>query len=90
MCNAGKFTNIAREMLRSLPNVQTCNIIINGFCKEGLLNEVRELFEKMNRNSCSLDHFTYNIIIQGFLQHNETSWAVKYFPMMVDRIYQQM
>jgi pentatricopeptide repeat protein len=87
--NAGKLTNIAREiareMLSSLPNVQTYNILISRFCKEGLLNEARELFEKMNKNGCSPDHFTYNIIIQGFLQHNETSCAVKYFQMMVDK-----
>jgi pentatricopeptide repeat protein len=39
----------------------------------------------MEENSCSPNHFTYNTIIQGFLQHNETSWIVKYIKMMVDK-----
>ncbi|GLT72712.1 hypothetical protein SLA2020_446200 [Shorea laevis] len=39
----------------------------------------------MDENGCSPDHVTYNTIIQGFLQHNETSWAVKYLQMMLDK-----
>jgi hypothetical protein len=27
---------------------------------------------------CSPDDFTYNTIIQGLLQHNETSWVMNY------------
>jgi pentatricopeptide repeat protein len=67
------------------PNVWTYNVMIKGFCKEGLLNEAIELLEKMEGNSCSPDHFTYNIIIQDFLQYNETSWVVKYLKMMVEK-----
>jgi pentatricopeptide repeat protein len=53
--------------------------------QKGLLNEAMELFEKMEENSCSPNHVTYNTIIQGFLHHNETSWVVKYIQMMVDK-----
>jgi pentatricopeptide repeat protein len=59
--------------------------MIKGLCKEGLLNEARELFEKMDTNDCLPDHVTYNTMIQGFLKHNETSLAVKYLQMMVDK-----
>ena len=87
--NAGKLTT-ARDLFNTLPakgvqaNVWTYNIMIKGLCKEGLLIEASELFEKMEESCCSPDHVTYNTIIQGFLQHNETSWAVKYLQMMVD------
>jgi pentatricopeptide repeat protein len=42
--------------------------MIKGLCKEELLNEARELFEKIEENGCSPYHITYNTIIQGFLQ----------------------
>ncbi|XP_059460284.1 pentatricopeptide repeat-containing protein At3g22470, mitochondrial-like [Corylus avellana] len=60
------------------------NIMIKGLCKEGLLNEARELFEKMDENGCSPNLVTYNTIIQGFLQHNQTLWVVN-LQMMVDK-----
>jgi pentatricopeptide repeat protein len=93
MCNAGKLTT-AKELFNSLPtkglqpNVQTYNVKV--LCKEGLLNEARELLEKMEENGCSPNHFTYNIIIQGFLQHNETSWVVKYLKMMIEKGFSAM
>lgn len=52
-------------------NVWTYNIMIKRFCKESLLIEANELFKKIEENGCSPNHFTYNTIIQGFLQHNE-------------------
>jgi pentatricopeptide repeat protein len=39
----------------------------------------------MDENGCSPDRVTYNTIIQGFLHHNEISWAVKYIQMMYDK-----
>uniref|UniRef100_A0A2P2P6Y2 Pentatricopeptide repeat-containing protein n=1 Tax=Rhizophora mucronata TaxID=61149 RepID=A0A2P2P6Y2_RHIMU len=30
-----------------LPNVRTCNIMMKGHCKEGLSNQVHDLFGKM-------------------------------------------
>ena len=62
--------------------------MIKGLCKEGLLNEARELFEKMEEFGCQPNHITYNTIIQGFLHHNETSWVVKYIQMMVNKGFQ--
>ena len=50
-----------------------------------VVNEVSELLEKMDSNGCSPDHHTYNTLIQGFLQHRETSKAIKYLKMMVDK-----
>jgi pentatricopeptide repeat protein len=57
--------------------------MIKGLCKVSLLNETRELFEKMEENSFSPNYVTYNTIIQGSLEHNKTSWMVQYLQMMV-------
>jgi pentatricopeptide repeat protein len=89
MCSVGKLST-ARELFNTFlakgvqPNVWTYNIMIKRLWKKGLLVEASELFEKMEKSYCSPDHVTYNAIVQGFLQHNEKSWAVKYLQMMVD------
>ena len=46
--------------------------MIKGLCKEGLIDEASELLEKMGGNGCSPNDRTYNTIVQGLLQHNET------------------
>jgi pentatricopeptide repeat protein len=80
LIDVGKLT-MARELFCSLPmkgmqpNVRTYAIMIKGLCQEGLIDEASEL----------LDDCTYNTIIQGLLQHNETSKAKKYLQIMVDK-----
>ena len=59
--------------------------MLKGLCKEGLIDEASELLEKMDGNSCTPNDHTYNTIIQGLLQHNETSKAMKYLKIMVDK-----
>ncbi|KAB1205009.1 hypothetical protein CJ030_MR7G008324 [Morella rubra] len=59
--------------------------MVKGLCKEGLVDEACELLEQMYKNGCSPDHFTYNTIIQGLLQHNERSKAIEYLRMMLDK-----
>jgi pentatricopeptide repeat protein len=57
-CHVRKLTT-AREFFNSLPikgfqaDVWTYTIMIKGLSKDGLLNEVRELFEKMEENGSS-------------------------------------
>ena len=50
--------------------------MIKGLCKEGLIDEASELLEKMGGNGCSPNDCTYNAIVQGLLQHNETPKAI--------------
>ena len=59
--------------------------MLKGLCKEGLIDEASELLEKMDGNGCSPNKHTYNTIIHGFLQHRETTKAMKYHKMMVDK-----
>ena len=59
--------------------------MIKGFCKNGLIDEANELLEKMDSNGCSPNGCMYNTIIQGLLQHSETSKATKYLKIMVDK-----
>ena len=53
--------------------------------QKGLIDETSALLEKMDRNGCSPHDCTFNTIIQGLLQHNETSRAMKYLHMMVEK-----
>ena len=59
--------------------------MLKGLCKEGLIDEASELLEKMDGNGFTPDDRTYNTIIQGLLQHNETSKARKYLEIMVEK-----
>ncbi|QHO43235.1 Pentatricopeptide repeat-containing protein [Arachis hypogaea] len=69
----GKFEN-AKEIFQDLsmkgyrPNVRTYTIMINGFCKEGLLHEALELFSKMEDNGCLPDAVTYEITIRTLFE----------------------
>ena len=44
-----------------------------------------ELLEKVDGNGCLPNDRTYNTIIQGLLQHNETSRVMKYLHIMVEK-----
>uniref|UniRef100_A0A2N9J9P4 Lon N-terminal domain-containing protein n=1 Tax=Fagus sylvatica TaxID=28930 RepID=A0A2N9J9P4_FAGSY len=59
--------------------------MIKGLCNGGLLDDASELLEKMDGNGCSPNDRTYNTIIRGLLQHNETSKAMKYLHIMVEK-----
>ena len=59
--------------------------MLKGLCKEGLIEEASEIFEKMDGSGCSPNDRTYNTIIQGLLEHNETSKAMKYIEIMVEK-----
>ena len=65
--------------------MMTYNIMIKGFCKEGLIDEVSELLKKMDGLFCSPNECTYNTIIQGLQRHNETSRAMKYLHIVVEK-----
>jgi pentatricopeptide repeat protein len=67
------------------PNVQIYTTIINGLCKEGLLDEALEAFRNMEEDGCPPDEFSYNVIIRGFLQHKDESRAVHLIGEMRDR-----
>ena len=70
--------------------MMTYNIMIKGLCKEGLIDEVSELLKKMDGLFCSPNECTYNTIIQGLQRHNETSRAMKYLHIVVEKGSQQM
>ena len=59
--------------------------MLKGLYKEGLIDEASELLEKMDGNSCTPNDRTYNTTIQGLLQQNETSKAMKYLKIVVDK-----
>ena len=53
--------------------------------QRGLIDEASELVEKMDGNHFSPNDRTYNTIIQGLLQQNETAKALELIKIMVDK-----
>ncbi|KAM3234460.1 hypothetical protein P3S67_032427 [Capsicum chacoense] len=59
--------------------------MINGFCLEGLFDEVKGILRKMEDNSCPPNNATYNVIVQGFLKCNKISEMASFTKEMVGR-----
>ena len=57
--------------------------MIKGLCQEELIDEECELLEKWDGNGGSPNDRMYNKVIQGLLQHDETSKAMKHLQKMV-------
>ncbi|PRQ34901.1 putative pentatricopeptide [Rosa chinensis] len=59
--------------------------MIHGLCHDGLLVEAEKLLREMGGKGCSPDGCTYNTIIRGLLNINETTWAMKLIQEMLER-----
>ncbi|XP_019158011.1 PREDICTED: pentatricopeptide repeat-containing protein At1g62914, mitochondrial-like [Ipomoea nil] len=51
--------------------VNTYTAMINGLCREGLLDEALELLWKMEKNDCLPNAWTYNVILQEFVRNKK-------------------
>ncbi|MBA0698764.1 hypothetical protein Goari_000458 [Gossypium aridum] len=47
------------------PDIHSCNIMINGYCKAKRLDEAMELFDELAQNGQIPDTVTYNTLMQG-------------------------
>jgi pentatricopeptide repeat protein len=59
--------------------------MIKGLLKEGLSDEAYDLFRKMEDDGFLPDSCSYNVIIQGFLQNQDSSTAIRLIDEMVGR-----
>ena len=60
-----------------VPDVVTCNCLINGCCKTNRIERALELFEDMNKRGCVPNRVTYNSFIRYFSVVNEIDKAVE-------------
>ncbi|XP_050207672.1 pentatricopeptide repeat-containing protein At3g22470, mitochondrial-like [Mercurialis annua] len=68
---------------RLQPDAYTYTSLLGGICREGLLNEAHQVFRKMEEDGCFLNDCTYNVIIQGFIRHNDLQRARQLIVEMV-------
>ncbi|XP_026398445.1 pentatricopeptide repeat-containing protein At1g62680, mitochondrial-like [Papaver somniferum] len=47
------------------PNVTSCNILIDGYCKNHMLDEALQLFKKMRQNELKPTIVTCNVLLRG-------------------------
>ncbi|KAK4405831.1 Pentatricopeptide repeat-containing protein, mitochondrial [Sesamum angolense] len=50
------------------PNVTTYTTFIGALCREGLIEEAKDLPMKMKNSGCLPNSVTYNVFVQGFLR----------------------
>jgi len=59
--------------------------MINGLCKRGLLDEAMTLWSMMEENGSMPDAVTFEIMICGLFEKNETDKAEKFCREMITR-----
>jgi len=59
--------------------------MINGLCKEGLLDDALTLFSQMEDNGCMASAVTFDIVIHALFEKNETDEAKKSFLKIITR-----
>ncbi|KAK6139686.1 hypothetical protein DH2020_026574 [Rehmannia glutinosa] len=64
------------------PSVVTYTILIKGCYQNGLLEEAKDLFLKMEQASLSPEGATYNVVVQGNLRSGKYDDASKFFEEM--------
>ncbi|XWS73715.1 hypothetical protein CRYUN_Cryun02cG0152200 [Craigia yunnanensis] len=64
---------VAKDQI--LPDVLTCNVLINGFCRNGKVDKARKIMEFMKNNGCSPNLFNYFALMNGFCK--EGRWAAQ-------------
>ncbi|VVA21007.1 PREDICTED: pentatricopeptide repeat-containing [Prunus dulcis] len=57
--------------------------MINGLCIGGRTSEAEKLLIEMEEKGCSPNGWTYNVIIRGFINNNETVRAMELIQQMV-------
>ncbi|GFP84789.1 putative pentatricopeptide repeat-containing protein at1g12700 mitochondrial [Phtheirospermum japonicum] len=67
------------------PDVVTYTILIKGCCRNGPLEEAKDILLKMEQASFSPDEITYNVIVRGNLRGGKCEDAEKLFVEMCDK-----
>ncbi|XP_010674569.1 pentatricopeptide repeat-containing protein At1g62914, mitochondrial-like [Beta vulgaris subsp. vulgaris] len=102
MCTLGKWQD-AEDMLTQMldkstaANVETYNMLIHMYCKEGMVAQARALFEYMIDEGQVPDIITYNALIDGycllaqmgyfqmgFLHSNDVSKSLEFVSIMTN------
>ncbi|KAG6751171.1 hypothetical protein POTOM_045690 [Populus tomentosa] len=61
-----------RKSVKGLqPDALVWTLVINGLCREGLLDEAYKAFRLMEEDGHPQDNCSYNVFIQGFLQNKD-------------------
>jgi pentatricopeptide repeat domain-containing protein 1 len=66
-------------------SVWTYNIMINGLCLEGFLDEAEALLSKMEDNLCIPDVVTFETIIRALFKNDKNKMAEKLLREMIAR-----
>ena len=61
------------------------NVMINGLCKEGLLDEALFVLFEMEDNGCTPDIVTYETLIRALFENDKNDKAEKLLCEMLSR-----
>ena len=67
------------------PDVISYNTLIGALCKQGKIDEAKDLMTQMVSNGCLPDSVTYNVFLHGLLKWNEMHDAIPILEEMNSR-----
>lgn len=67
------------------PNVQTFTILVNAYCKEGLVEEAQDVVEVMIKRGLQPNIVTYCALMDGYCLRNQLDLALEVFNAMVSK-----
>ncbi|GER52188.1 pentatricopeptide repeat-containing protein [Striga asiatica] len=73
----------------AMPNLTTCNILVDMLCRTGKANkldEARTIFNGLDRKTCGPNKFTYCSLIDGLGRHGRVDEAYKLYEDMLDSL----
>ncbi|MCI06129.1 pentatricopeptide repeat-containing protein, partial [Trifolium medium] len=65
--------------------VRMYSVMVNGMCKEGLLDEALSIPSKMEENGCTPDAVTYEPLIRALFKNGKNDKAIKFLREMIAR-----
>ncbi|KAF8408835.1 hypothetical protein HHK36_004904 [Tetracentron sinense] len=59
-----------------MPDALTYNVLVNGFCREGKVDQARKIMDFMRKNGCCPNIFNYSALMNGFCKEGRVEEAI--------------
>ncbi|KAF8369843.1 hypothetical protein HHK36_032133 [Tetracentron sinense] len=82
LCDSGRLkeaVELFEEMVSKvqvMPDALTYNVLVNGFCREGKVDQARKIMDFMRKNGCCPNIFNYSALMNGFCKEGRVEEAI--------------
>ncbi|KAF8404408.1 hypothetical protein HHK36_009293 [Tetracentron sinense] len=82
LCDSGRLkeaVELFEEMVSKvqvMPDALTYNVLVNGFCREGKVDQARKIMDFMRKNGCCPNIFIYSALMNRFCKEGRVEEAI--------------